>query len=177
VQFVLHTTVPPATLVPSLRSMLAEIDRSLPLSNVQALDEMVGANVASRRFTMMLLAGFAGLALLLALAGVYGVLSYSVARRRSEIGVRLALGASRASVLRLIVRQGMQPVVVGLALGAIGALALSRLMSSLLFGVTPADLPTYVAVAALLTAAAALSCIVPARSAVRLNVISALREE
>lgn len=177
VEFVLHTTASPTALIPTLRSMLAEIDPNLPLSNVQTLDELVGANVASRRFTMMLLAAFAAVALLLALAGVYGVLSYTVARRRSEIGMRLALGATRAGVLQLIVGQGMVPVVIGLAFGILGARVLSGLMSSLLFEVTPADVMTYVVVAAVLSLAAALSCLMPARSAVQLDVISALREE
>ncbi|MGH7575346.1 MAG: ADOP family duplicated permease [Longimicrobiales bacterium] len=175
--FVVQTTASPTAVVPTLRSILAEIDPNVPLSDVQTLDEMIGANVASRKFTMMLLAAFAGVALLLALAGVYGVLSYTVARRRSEIGIRLALGATRAGILRLIVRQGMVPVVVGLVFGVLGARALSELLSSLLFGVTPADVRTYMAVAAVLAAAAVLSCIVPARNAVQLDVISALREE
>jgi putative ABC transport system permease protein len=177
VQFVVHTTSPPTSLVPRVRSILSEIDPNLPLTNIQSMEEMLGANVASRRFMMLLLVGFAGIALLLALAGIYGVLSYTVARRRSEIGMRIALGASRASVLRLIVGQGMRPVVVGVVLGVAGALALTRLMISLLFEVTPADLPTYVWVVSVLTATAAVSCYLPARSAVRLNVISALREE
>jgi predicted permease len=177
VQFVLNTTSSPTALVPRLRSMLAEMDPSLPLSNPQLMDDMVGDNVASRRFLMLLLVSFAGLALLLALAGVYGVLAYSVARRRSEIGTRIALGASRASVLRLIMSQGMRPVLIGLVLGLVGARALSRLMSSLLFEVTPADTTTYVGVAAVLAFAAAVSCYVPARAALKLNIVSALREE
>jgi putative ABC transport system permease protein len=157
--------------------MLAELDPNLPLSNPQLMDEMVGDNVASRQFLMLLLVSFAGLALLLALAGVYGVLAYSVARRRSEIGTRIALGASRASVLRLIMSQGMRPVLIGLVLGLVGARALSRLMSSLLFEVTPADATTYVGVAGVLLLAAAVSCYLPARGALKLNVVSALREE
>lgn len=177
VQFVVHTTASPTALVPTLRSMLAEIDPNLPLSNVQTLDDMVGESVASRRFMMMMLAAFAAVALLLALAGVYGVLSYTVARRRSEIGVRLALGATRVGVFGLVVRQGMVPVAVGLGFGVAGARALSGLMTGLLFGVTPADVTTYASVAAVLTLTAVLSCLVPARSAVALNVVSALREE
>jgi ABC-type antimicrobial peptide transport system permease subunit len=176
-QFVLHTNAPPTAVVPRLRSMLAEIDPNLPLSRVQTLDEMVGENVASRRFLMVLLTGFAAVALLLALAGIYGVLSYTVARRRSEIGMRLALGASRTHVLRLILGQGMRPVLLGLLLGLGVALALTRVMTTLLFDVTPADTTTYIAVIFVLLATAALSCYLPAHSAVRLNVISALREE
>jgi putative ABC transport system permease protein len=177
VQFVLHTRHAAGALTSSLRAALREIDANLPLSRVQTLDTMVGASVASRRFTMFMLLAFAAVALVLALAGVYGVLSYSVAKRRSEIGMRIALGASRGSVLRLVVMQGMRPVVAGLVLGVAGALALSRLMTSLLFEITPADALTYVGVATVLLAAAALSCYLPARRATRLNVVSALREE
>jgi ABC-type antimicrobial peptide transport system permease subunit len=126
---------------------------------------------------MLLLAALAVVALVLALAGIYGVLSYAVSQRRSEMGVRMALGASAGSVLRLVMVQGMRPVVVGLAVGIASAMALSRLMSSLLFGVTPGDWPTYAAVVMLLLGAAALSCFVPARSALRVNVTAALREE
>jgi putative ABC transport system permease protein len=177
VQFVVHTGAAPETLVPSLRALLRGIDPNLPLSRVETLDAMVGANVAARRFLMLLLLGFAALAMVLALAGIYGVLSYTVERRKSEIGMRIALGASRSSVRRLIVAEGMRPVAVGLALGIAGALALSRLMANLLFGVTPADAATYVAVAAVLAIAAAASSLLPAHSAVRLDVLSALREE
>jgi predicted permease len=175
--FVLHTTGSRAVLVPRLRALLSEIDPNLPLANVQSLDEMVGESVASRRFTMLLLAVFAAVAVLLALAGVYGVLSYSIARRRAEIGMRIALGASRASVLRLVMGQGMRPVLFGLVLGLAGALALSRVMTGLLFEVTPADPATYIGVAVLLALAAGVSCYLPARSATRLDVVAALREE
>ena len=177
VQFVLHTEAAPTKLVPTVRALLREIDPNLPLSRVETFDAMVGEDVASRRFLMLLLLGFSAVAMLLALAGVYGVLSYSVARRKSEIGMRIALGASRSSVRRLILVEGMRPVVVGLVFGVAGALALSRLMTSLLFGVTPDDAATYVAVAAVLAVAAALSSLLPAHSAVRLDVLSALREE
>jgi putative ABC transport system permease protein len=177
IQFVLHSGAPSASLVPAFRSALAELDPDVPLANVQSLDEIVGASVASRRFTMLMLASFAGLALLLALAGVYGVLSYTVSRRTSEIGMRLALGASPGGVLRLIVGQGMRPVLFGLVIGIGGALALSRVMSSLLFEVTAADLPTYAGGAALLMASALLACYLPARNAMRVNVMTALREE
>jgi putative ABC transport system permease protein len=177
VQFVVHATSAPIALVPSLRAILASLDADLPLSRPQTVDDMVGASVASRRFIMLLLGGFAAVALLLALAGVYGVLSYMVSRRKSEIGMRIALGASRGEVVRLIVGQGMRPVLLGLVLGLAGALSLSRLLSSLLFGVTAADLPTYAGVAAVVAVAAGLSCLVPASAAVRLDVLAALRDD
>jgi len=120
---------------------------------------------------------FAGLALLLAVAGIYGVLSYSVARRTSEIGVRVALGASRRTVLVLIMRQGLKPVLAGLGVGLVGALALSRLLSGMLFGVTPADPLTYGSVALLGIVTALFACYVPANRATRVDPMSALRYE
>ncbi len=177
VNFVIHSTAPTSVLVPRLRSLLDELDPTLPLSSVQSLGDMVGESVAARRFTMLLLGALAALALLLALAGVYGVLAYTVSRRRSEMGLRMALGASAGSVLRLILLQGMRPVLIGLVLGVGGALLLSRFMTSLLFGVTALDVPTYLGVGALLLSAGALSCYLPAREALRVNAITALREE
>jgi putative ABC transport system permease protein len=133
--------------------------------------------LALRRFTILLLAALAAVALVLALAGIYGVLSYAVSQRRSEMGVRIALGASRTSVLGLIVVQGMRPVLIGLVAGVVGALWLSRVMASLLFDMTAADWPTYVAVALLLAVAAVLACYVPARAALSVDVTATLREE
>jgi putative ABC transport system permease protein len=175
--FVVHTASAPTAIIPVVRSILAEVSPTSPVSNVQTLGELIGESVAARRFTMLLLAALAGVALLLALAGVYGVLSYSVSRRRTEIGMRMALGASTSSVLRLVLSQGMRPVVIGLVAGVGGAMALSRYMASLLFGVTRLDVPTYAGVALLLTAAAALACYLPARDAMKVDVLTALREE
>jgi putative ABC transport system permease protein len=176
-QYIVHSSLPTATLLPLLRARLAELDRALPISDIQTLDEVVGASVASRRFTMLLLVALAAVALVMALAGVYGVLSYAVSQRRSEVGLRLALGASNRSVLSLIVFQGMRPVVIGLVVGTAGALWLSRAISALLFDVTSADWPTYTVVAMLLASAAALACYVPARAALRVDVTATLREE
>jgi putative ABC transport system permease protein len=177
IQFVFHTSAAPAAFVPMLRSALAGIDRNVPLSNVQTLDEIVSESMASRRFTLMLLVAFAGLAFVLALGGIHGVLAYSVSKRTAEIGVRVALGASAGGVLRLIVAQGMRPVAIGILAGAVGALALSRLMTSLLFEVTPTDPVTYLAVAPLLVLAAGVACVVPARRALAVDVVAALRAE
>jgi putative ABC transport system permease protein len=176
-QFVLKTTATPGAIVPSLRAMMAGLDRGVPISDVRTLDDLVTESVASRRFTLLLLTAFAGLAFVLALGGIHGVLSYNVARRTSEIGVRMALGASTASVLRLIVRQGMRPVIIGLAVGLATAAALSRLMTALLFDVTPTDPVTYAAVAGILALAGLLACLVPAIRALRVDVINALRSE
>jgi len=166
-----------AAIQKQMRVTLGEINSSLPLGDVTGMDRLVGNSVAARRFSMLLLAGFAGVALILALAGIYGVLSYAVSRRTSEIGVRLALGANPRAVLRLIVLQGMKPVVVGVVVGVVGALLLTKLMTSLLFGISATDVVTYVAVAGILGVAALVSCYLPARQALRVDVVAALRKE
>jgi putative ABC transport system permease protein len=177
VDFAIHTAGNPTALTPSLRSMLKEIDPNLPLSNVQTMDEIVSRSTAPRRFNMLLLTIFAGVALLLALVGVYGVLAYSVGQRTAEIGLRVALGATPRSVLALIVGQGMRPILIGIGVGLLGALALSRFVSSLLFNVKPIDPMTYGIVALLVAAAALLSCYVPALRALRVDPVAALRQE
>ena len=177
VNFVIHTTASTAAITTLLRAALAELDSSLPVSQVQTMEEIVNESVASRRFIMLLLATFAGVALILALAGVYGVLSYAVSRRTSEIGVRLALGAKQGQVLRLIVAQGMRPVMLGLVIGTGIAFGLTRLMASMLFGVGSTDPVTFGSVALLLVAAAIAACWIPAFQATRVDVVKALREE
>jgi putative ABC transport system permease protein len=175
--FTIHTTAPKDSLVPMVRAALSNLDPALPLSNVQTLEEIVAASTASRRFTLILLGAFAVLALVLALVGIYGVMSYSVSRQTAEIGVRMALGATNDRVLRLVLVKGMKPVVAGIVVGLIAAFLLSNLIANLLFGVTARDPLTYVAVAALLALTAILACIVPARQALRVDVVSALRAE
>jgi putative ABC transport system permease protein len=177
VQFVVHAAGNPTALTPSLRSMLKEIDPNLPLYDVQTMDEIVFRSMAPRRFNMLLLTIFAGVALLLALVGVYGVLAYSVGQRTAEIGLRVALGATPRSVLTLIVGQGMRPIMVGIAIGMAGAVGLSHFVSSLLFNVKPVDPLTYGAVALLVAVAALLSCYVPALRALRVDPVAALRQE
>lgn len=177
VQLVLHASIDPGALVPSLRAALAGLDKDVPISEAQTLDEIVTTSVAARRFTMTLFVAFAALALVLALGGIHGVLAYSVARRTAEIGVRVALGATERSVLGLVVGQGMRPVLAGLAVGLLAAVALSRLLNTLLVGVPPTDPLTYAVVAVVLLAAATLACVIPARKALRVDVTSALRIE
>jgi predicted permease len=176
-QLVMHTRGRPEDTVPALRTAIAGIDRRLPISSVRSFEDVVTASVATRRFTMLLLAGFAGLALLLALAGVYGVLAYSVARRTSEIGIRLALGAAHGSVLRLVVAQGLRPVFIGLVAGLGASVWISRLMTSLLFGVTASDPLTYGVVCAAVTLTALLACYLPARLVLRVDPVVALRAD
>jgi putative ABC transport system permease protein len=176
-QFAIHTAGNPAALTPTLRSILKEVDPNLPLSDVQTLDEIVSRSLAPRRFNMFLLAIFAGAALMLALVGIYGVLAYSVSQRTAEIGLRVALGATPARVLALVLGQGLRPILLGAAAGVLGAAALSQLVSSLLFGIKTLDPITYVMAAALMVGAALLSCYVPARRALRVDPVSALRQE
>jgi len=175
--FAIHTTMPKETLVPMVRATLSNLDPSLPLSYIQTLEEIVAASTASRRFTLILLGAFAILALILALVGIYGVMSYSVSRQTAEIGVRMALGATNDRVLRLILLKGMKPVAAGIVVGLVAAFLLSRLIANLLFGVTARDPLTYAAVAALLAVTAILACVIPARQALRVDVVSALRAE
>jgi putative ABC transport system permease protein len=137
----------------------------------------VSNSVAGNRFNMLLLGIFAAVAMLLALAGIYGVLAYSVTRRTNEIGVRVALGASHRDVLRQIVNQGMRPVAIGITIGVGGAVGLSRFMATLLFGVTPTDPVTFLGVALLLAVAGLGACYLPARRALRVDPVEALREE
>lgn len=175
--YVIHSPMPSDALVPMLRQTLAELDPTLPLGNIRTMDELVDNSVGARRFTMLLLVWLAVVALMLALAGVYGVLSYTVSRRRSEIGIRIALGATASGVIGLVVRQGMRPVVIGVGCGVLGATLLTRFMRTMLFGVTPFDLPTYLGVVALLVLAGAVSCYLPARVARRVDVLNAVRGE
>jgi putative ABC transport system permease protein len=177
VTFMVHTAGDPGVVIPTLRTVLGEIDSNLPISNIAQMDDLVSNSVAGNRFNMLLLGIFAGVAMLLALAGIYGVLAYSVTRRTNEIGVRVALGASHGNVLRQIVLQGMRPVVVGIAVGVVGAVGLSRFMSTLLFGVAPTDPVTFAGVAVLLAIAGLGACYLPARRALRVDPVAALREE
>ena len=176
-QFAVHTAGSPTALTPALRSILKDLDPNLPLSDVQTMDEVVSKSMAPRRFNMFLITIFAAVALLLALVGVYGVLAYSVGRRTAEIGLRVALGATPAKVLTLIVGQGMRPILIGMGAGLLGAMGLSRFVSSLLFNVKPIDPVTYAAVALLVAIAAVLSCYVPALRALRVDPVAALRQE
>lgn len=171
------TPCDPSTLVPSIREAVWTFDRNLPVSDVWTMDRVVDAATARSRFTLLLLATFAAVALVLAAVGVYGVMSYTVARRTHEIGVRLALGAAPASIVAMIVREGMVIAGGGAIIGIAGALVLTRSMSSLLYGVTPADPVTFLAVAAILTAVALVATYLPARAAARTDPLLALRSE
>ena len=163
--------------MPAVRSIIAKLDPNLPIADVRTFEEVVETSIAPQRFNAILLAVFSGLALLLATTGIYGVLSYSMSRRTSEIGLRVALGASMGSILRMTIGQGMQPALVGIALGGVGAAWLSQYFTSLLFGVKPFDVLTYAAVAALLLATALVACYLPGRRAMTIDPSVALRIE
>jgi putative ABC transport system permease protein len=174
-EVVIQTRGDPLALVPTVRSIVAALDPNLPMADVRSFDNVVDRSVAPERLNTLLPGVFGALALLLATAGICGVLSYSMSRRTSEIGLRVALGATGGRVLRMAVGQGMRPVVVGIALGMIGACRLSRYFTALLFGVKPFDLQTYVAVATLLLGTALAACYLPGRRAMRIDPATALR--
>jgi predicted permease len=174
---VVRTTSDPKRMISVVRAKVRELDRDVPLSNVNTIDQLISQSVAQRRFAMSLLGVFALLALVLAGIGIYGVVSYSVAQRTQEIGVRMALGANSIDVLKLILKSGLSFVLVGVAIGIVGALGLTRLMARLLFEVNPADLFTFATVATGLTIVAFFACYIPARRAMKVEPLVALRHE
>jgi putative ABC transport system permease protein len=171
----IRTSVPPQTLFQSVRKAVVSVDSLLEASNFRTMDQLVSESVARPRFNTSLLAAFAVLALALAAVGIYAVIAYSVTQRTHEIGVRLALGARKGDVIRLILKQGMAPALVGAALGLGGAWAMTRLMSGLLFEVSATDPATFAAVTLLLMAIALLACWIPARRATKVDPMVALR--
>jgi putative ABC transport system permease protein len=176
-EFVAHTRGNPHDLAPVVRSIISDIDPNLPVADVRSFQEVMSRSVAPQRFNAILLGVFSSLALLIAITGIYGVLSYSMSRRTSEIGLRMALGATTGSILRLTILQGMRPALLGIGLGAVGAWWLSGYLASLLFGIKPFDIITFAAVAALLLATALAACYLPGRRAIRIDPAVALRTE
>ena len=174
---VIRTQNDPLSLVSSVRQEVQAIDRDQPIGAIKTMKDWVASSVAAPRYRTMLLALFAALAMILAATGIYGVMSYSVAQRTHEIGVRMALGARQVDVLKLVVGQGMLLALIGVVLGVGGAFALTRVMSTLLFGVTAKDPITFAAVAVLLIAVAFIACFVPARRATKVDPLVALRYE
>ncbi len=174
---VIRTTASPTSLVPAVREAVRDVDPYQPLSNIRTMSEVLDRVTAQRRVGMILLTAFAALALLLAALGIYGVLSFFVVQHTREIGIRMALGAQRGNVLRLVVGQGMLLTFVGIAIGLAGAFALTRVMASLLYGVSATDPLTFVGVPMLLATVALIACYIPARRATKVDPMIALRYE
>jgi predicted permease len=177
VELVVRTRLAPAALAPAVRAALRQVDAGLPTAEFRTLEDLVDRAVSPRRFVVMLLGGFALLALLLASLGIYAVVSYSVNQRTQEIGIRMALGASAGHVQFRVLRETVGLAVAGSLLGVVGAAAVARLLESLLFGVHPGDALTFVAMTLVLTSVAALAGYLPARRASRIDPMSALRSE
>ncbi len=174
---VLRTSMDPLRLVSAVRKQVSDLDKNLPIYNVQTMDDVLAAEIASQRFNAGALVGFAGLAVLLAGAGIYGVMAYSVSQRTHEMGVRIALGAQPGNVLRMVLHQGLRLTLIGVGLGIAGSIGLTRLMRGLLFGVKPSDPETYALVTAALMAFALVACYIPARRATCVDPLIALRYE
>ena len=175
--FVVRTTVEPASLATALRREVMWVDRDQPVVDVKPLRQLISESVTQPRFYMILLGVFSTVGLVIALVGIYGIVSYAVTERTPEIGLRLALGATSSDMLRLMIRQGMFFALVGIVLGVASAFAASRYMSSLLFGVTATDSIVFVGVPMLLAAVALVACLVPARRATQVDPLVALRYE
>jgi predicted permease len=177
VAVVLRTRSEPTEVMAAVRRAVAAVEPGDVMYRVQTMDDVVASSFAARRLSMILLSGFAALALVLACVGIYGVISYLVEQRTREIGVRVALGAQRSEVMRLILGQGAGMVMIGVAIGSVAALALTRLMARQLFGVTSYDPLTFAGVAGLIMLVATAACYVPARRATRVDPVVALRSE
>jgi putative ABC transport system permease protein len=175
--FVLRANGSPASLTRAMESAIHEIDPNLPLFNIRTMDQVLEAGIGNERLTMVLLAGFAALALLMAAIGVFGVTAYTVSQRTHEVGIRMALGARPAGVLALVLRQEMAACLIGVAAGVVGAVFLSSLLESLLFGVPPRDALTLSVAALVLLAVTVVACVIPARRAARVDPAIALRLE
>ena len=173
----IRTSVPPETIVSALKQAVQSIDKDQPLSRVRTMEDLLAQSVGQRRLSMLLMGVFAAVALALASIGIYGVMSYSVTQRTHELGIRMALGAARANVLGMVVRQGMTLVVIGLAIGIAGGFAMTRFLESQLFGVDPTDPATFTVVALVLASVALAATLVPAMRATRVDPLVALRPD
>lgn len=174
---VVRTASDPLGVIGAVKEEVRSLDNDLPVSNVKTMEQVISTSLERPRFTMLLLVIFSGVALILAAIGIYGVMSYSVIRRTHELGIRMALGAQPKDILKLVVRQGFAMVITGVAIGLIGAFVVTRVLSSLLYGVSTTDPMTFAAVVLLLMTVALLACYVPARRATKVDPIEVLRYE
>jgi predicted permease len=172
-----RSSLPQSEIARAIRQAVTAVNKNQPIQHIISMDDLLADSISTQRFSVLLLGGFSVLALILAMMGVYGVVSYTVAQRTPEIGIRIALGAQSRDVLRLILAQGLKPVLIGSGIGLMLGLALSRVLSSLLYGVTATDPATLAIVALLLTLAALLACYLPARRATKVDPMAALRTE
>jgi putative ABC transport system permease protein len=176
-ELITRTSTDPIAIASAIERVVRAVDQGAEITNVKTLDQLLYESAAQPRFQTALLGSFSALALLLAVIGIYGVTSYSVLQRTHEIGVRMALGARAADVMRLVMGQGGTLALIGVALGLAGALALTRFLRNLLFEVQPTDVATFISVAILLFTAALAACYLPARRAMRVDPTVALRHE
>jgi ABC-type antimicrobial peptide transport system permease subunit len=173
----LRGQVDPATIAAQVRTQVQAVDPNLPVFHAETLDDVLASSLSVRRFSMEMVAFFAATALLLAGLGIYGTISYLVNEQRREIAIRLALGAQRGNILKMVMRRGLGLAAAGAALGVAGALIVSHLMAALLYGVSPTDLPTFVGVTVVLTLVALAASYIPALRAMRLDPITTLHSE
>ena len=174
---VIRSRTASADVLRETRAALQLLDPNLPMNDVRTLRSVIDGSLGDRRFFLNLLGAFAGIAVLLALVGLYGVVAYGVQQRRREVGIRLALGATPARVRAMILSEGLHLVAAGVGLGIVAALALTRVLQALLFSVSPRDPMTFVAAPVLLTLAAALACVLPARQAARVDPAETMRSD
>jgi ABC-type antimicrobial peptide transport system permease subunit len=170
-----RTAVAPSSITAAVRAQIAAVDPDQPVTKVRTVDDLMDSSRSQPRFTMLLLGVFSATALVLAVIGIYGVLSYSVALRRKEFGIRLALGAEHADILRLVVRQGFILTIAGIAIGLMASLLLTRLMSTMLYKVSAYDLTTFVLTPLVFLGIALLASYLPARRATRVDPLEAIR--
>lgn len=174
---VVRTSVEPTSVLSAIQTQVSAVDKNLPLAKVSKMDKLISESAAGHRFRMFLISLFGFTSLIMAMVGIYGVISYSVSQRTQEIGIRMALGAMPKDVLKLILRKGVSFSLVGISIGLAGSFFISRLMKSLLFGVSPTNFLTYLMVSAVLLVMAMLACYIPARRAARVNPLTALKHE